>query len=318
MKPTILVTGGSGFVGRRLGLRLRDDYKIFLGARNQLQNSLAGQYSGCASLALDVSNVESIRDAVVETKPDIIIHAGATKYVDLGERQPLECIDVNVTGSANVARVAMEQGVGVVLGMSTDKATPPIRNTYGMTKSLMERMFCALDGQSDTKFLCTRFGNIAWSSGSVFPVWERMQRETGLIGTTGPEMRRFFFTGDDAVDVVHNAFTHADELRGSILGRRMKAALIRDILDVWVEERGGTWERIEGRPGERDDEYLIGEAELPYSREVEFDGVVHYVLSPNQLQDHPLPVGLTSANAEPLTRDEIAELITSPSEPRAK
>jgi FlaA1/EpsC-like NDP-sugar epimerase len=312
MKRTILVTGGSGFVGRRLGQRLRDEYNVVLCARNQLQNMLAQRYSGCPCIAVDVSRIESVQDAVVETKPDIIIHAAATKYVDLGERQPLECIDVNVLGSENVARVAMERKVPIVVGMSTDKATPPIRNTYGMTKSLMERLFCGLDGQSGTQFLCTRFGNVAWSSGSVFPVWERMQKETGAIGTTGPDMRRFFFTVDEAVDVVHAAFTHTDELHGCVLGRRMKAALIRDILDLWVKHRGGSWHQIEGRPGERDDEYLIGDTELPYAREAEFNGVAHYVLSPRQRQLHPLALGLTSANAERLTAAEIGEMITNP------
>ncbi len=312
MKPTILVTGGSGFVGRHLGLRLRDEYRVVLCARNQHQNLLSERYSGCASIPVDVSRIESIRDAVVETRPDVIIHAAATKYVDLGERQPLECIDVNVRGSENVARVAMERRVPIVLGMSTDKATPPIRNTYGMTKSLMERMFCTLDGQSDTTFLCTRFGNIAWSSGSVFPVWERMQKETGVIGTTGPDMRRFFFTVDEAVNVVHAAFTHAEELHGCILGRRMKAALIRDVLELWVKHRGGEWRQIEGRPGERDDEYLIGDVELAYAREAEFNGVPHYVISFHQRQERPLPLGLTSANAERLSTEEIVEMITGP------
>ena len=65
MKRTILVTGGSGFVGRRLGLRLRDKYRIFLCARNQLQNMLAERYSGCPSLPVDVARIESIHDAVV-------------------------------------------------------------------------------------------------------------------------------------------------------------------------------------------------------------------------------------------------------------
>lgn len=312
MKPTILVTGGSGFVGRRLGWRLREEYNVVLCARNQLQNMLAERTSGCPCIPVDVSRIESIHDAVVETKPDIIIHAAATKYVDLGERQPLECIDVNVLGSQNVAQVAMERGVRVVVGMSTDKATAPIRNTYGMTKSMMERLFCSLDGQSRTKFLCTRFGNVAWSSGSVFPVWERMQKDDGVIGTSGPDMRRFFFTVDEAVDVVQAAFLHADELHGSILGRRMKAALMRDLLDVWIEQRGGEWRLIEGRPGERDDEYLIGDVELPFSRQATYNSVDCYVLSPGERQQNPLTERFTSANAERLTRDEMINLITHP------
>lgn len=314
MKPTVLITGGSGFLGRRLGLRLRERYNVVLAARNQHQNTLAGKFSGCATIPVDVARYESIRDAVIETRPDIIVHAAATKYVDLGEKHPLECIDVNVLGSENVAKIAIERKVPVVVGISTDKATPPIRNTYGMTKAVMERLFIGLDGQTSTKFLCTRFGNIAWSVGSVFPVWLRMQEDTGVIGTTGPDMRRFFFTVAEAASVVENAMENADELHGSILGRRMKSAMVRDILDQWVKHRGGTWKHIEGRPGERDDEYLIGDLELPFTREVSFKGVPHYAISFKERQPNPPSVALTSANAERLTTEEIVDMITKSAE----
>lgn len=311
MKSTVLITGGSGFLGRRLALALREDYRVFLAGRNQHQNTVAAKFSGCSALGVDVARYDSIRDAVVETKPDIIVHAAATKYVDLGERQPLECIDINVTGSLNVARIAIEREIPLVVGISTDKATPPIRNTYGMTKAVMERVFCGLDGTSKTKFVCTRFGNIAWSVGSVFPTWMRMQEDSGgVIGTTGPEMRRFFFTVDEAVRVVQHAIGHADELHGCILGRRMKAALIRDILEQWVAHRGGSWQHIEGRPGERDDEYLIGDLELPYTRETVYEGIPHYAISFNQIQANPPSQALTSANAERLTAPEIVDMIT--------
>src|SRR5262249_33157336 len=123
----------------------------------------------------------------------------ATKFVDLAEKLPLECVDVNVLGSENVARVSMEYEVQTVIGISTDKATPPVRNTYGLTKALMERVFCGLDGKTKTRFLCVRYGNVAWSTGSVLPIWKKMHEETGVIGTTGPDMRRFFFTVDEAV-----------------------------------------------------------------------------------------------------------------------
>jgi FlaA1/EpsC-like NDP-sugar epimerase len=95
----------------------------------------------------------------------------------------MEAIDINVIGSQHVARVAMELGVETVIGISTDKASPPVRNTYALTKALMERMFCSLNGKTATKFVCVRFGNLAWSTGSVLPIWKRMIDQSGVIGT---------------------------------------------------------------------------------------------------------------------------------------
>src|SRR5262249_12830766 len=180
--------------GKRLGLALRDRSRVVLAGRNNKQNMLAQRFSGCEVLPLDVANIESVRDVVTEVKPQLVIHAAATKFVDLAERQPMECVDVNVTGSQNVARVAVEKNVETVDGISTDKASPPIRNTYGLSKALMERLFCSMNGKTETRFACVRYGNVAWSTGSVLPIWKKMHEETGVIGTTGPEMRRFFFT----------------------------------------------------------------------------------------------------------------------------
>ncbi len=312
MKATILITGGSGFLGKRLALSFKDTYRVVLCARNHLQNMLAENFTGCRALPVDVTRIESVRDAVVEVRPDVIIHAAATKFVDLSEHQPFECVDVNVLGSENVARVALERDVGTVIGISTDKATPPVRNTYGLTKALMERVFCSLNGKARTKFLCVRFGNIAWASGSVFQLWKRMHDEGSVIGTTGPDMRRFFFTVDEAVGLVRTALDRADELQGSLLSRKMKAAKIRDILALWVKHRGGDWREIAGRPGERTDEYLIGDLELPYAREVSFGGMTHYIIAFNERQPMPLAHGLSSANTDQLSEDEILHMINNP------
>src|SRR5262249_10626782 len=152
----------------------------------------------CTVLPLDVSNIESVRDVLAETSPDVVVHAAATKYVDLSERQPMECLDVNVIGSQNVARVCIEKKVQTVIGMSTDKSAPPVGNTYGLTKALMERMLCAMNGKTETNFACVRHGNIAWSTGSVFPIWKRMHDTAGVIQSTGPDMTRYFSTVEEA------------------------------------------------------------------------------------------------------------------------
>jgi FlaA1/EpsC-like NDP-sugar epimerase len=314
MKKTLLITGGTGFLGRRLGSTLREQYDIVLAGRNNKQNMTAGQTTGCKVMPLDVASVESVRDVFIETKPDIVVHAAATKFVDLSEKFPMECVDVNVVGSQNVARVAVERNVGSVIGISTDKAAPPVRNTYGLSKALMERMYCSMNSKADTRFACVRYGNVAWSTGSVLPIWKKMHEDTGVIRSTGPGMRRFFFTVDEAVALVRTAIENIDSLAGKVLGRMMKAAQISDLLNTWIEAKGGRWETMEGRPGERDDEFLIGDLELPYTREATFGDVKHFIISFNEKAPKALEVGLSSANTERLSKAEMLHLINSPAE----
>jgi UDP-N-acetylglucosamine 4,6-dehydratase len=313
LKQTALITGGTGFLGKRLGLALTDHYRVVLTGRNNKHNMDAQQFTGCTTLPMDVTNIESIRDVFTEVRPDIVVHAAATKYVDLSELQPMECIDVNVLGSQNVARVCVEKGISSVIGMSTDKTAPPVANTYGLTKALMERLFCAMNAKTKTtRFACVRHGNIAWSTGSVFPIWKRMHDSTGVIGSTGPDMTRYFSTVDEAVALVITAIEQVEQVQGTVLLRKMKAARIRDFLEVYIKHKGGRWEQIEGRPGERPHEYLIGEPELPHTREVEFGSVPHFIIKFNEPAARPLPAPFCSADAPRLTEAEMLDIINHP------
>ena len=307
---TILITGGSGFLGRNLALKLKRKYNVHLASRNNKNNNYAGKVTGCPTLPLDVSSTESVRDVVTEVKPDIIIHAAATKFVDLSEKYPMETVDINILGSQNEARVAIEKGVGLVVGISTDKACPPVRNIYGLSKAAMEKIFCLMDGKTDTKFTCVRYGNVAWSTGSVLPIWKNMFEETNVLRSAGPEMRRFFFTVDHAVELVVNAIKNEDATRGKILSRAMKAAQMSDVLETWTKHLGGSWERMEGRQGERDDEFLVGETERDYCEEVEINGIKHYLISPNKKSGKHVDIFHTGI-AERLTETEILELINA-------
>lgn len=312
MSKRILITGGTGFLGRQLGKTLNANHEVILTGRNNSQNAFAKQFTGCEVMPLDITNIESVRDVLTEAKPDILIHAAATKYVDLSEKYPMECLDVNILGSQNVVRVAVEKGIETVIGMSTDKSAPPVANTYGLTKALMERLFCAMNGKTDTKFACVRHGNIAWSTGSFLPIWKKMHEETGLIGSTGPEMTRYLSTVDEAVELVVTAFENIAEVQGAVLSREMKAVKIRNILETWIKEKGGRWEQIEGRPGERQHEYLMGEPELINTEKVIYDDVLHYLTRFNKIVDEPLSDVRCSADAEHLSEAEMLAIINNP------
>lgn len=312
LNKKILITGGTGFLGKRLGSKLSKHNNVLLTGRNNKQNLSAKKITNCAVAPMDISNIESVRDIFVEFKPDIVIHAAATKFVDLAEKYSMECVDVNVLGSQNVARVAIDKGVETVIGISTDKASPPVRNIYGLSKALMERMFCSLDASTSTNFACVRYGNVAWSTGSVLPIWKKMHEETGVIGTTGPEMRRFFFTVDEAVSLVLTALEKIDDIHGKVLSRKMKATQIEDILKIWTKHKGGKYGNIQSRPGERIDEYLIGELELPFTEEIEIKNIIHYLISFNEKVKNSVKTGLSSANTDKLTEEEILNIIQNP------
>ena len=105
----ILITGGNGFLGKRLGKALKSKgHEVILASRNNKQNLTSKEFTGCDFYPLDITNIESIRDAVLDFQPNVVIHAAATKFVDLAEKIPNEAIDINVIGSQNIARVAIE------------------------------------------------------------------------------------------------------------------------------------------------------------------------------------------------------------------
>jgi UDP-N-acetylglucosamine 4,6-dehydratase len=314
-----LISGGSGFLGTRLALALKATHQVFLADKNEEQNRVAERITECPALPMDIADIKSVRGAFLEARPDLIIHAAALKFVDLAEKNPLLCADVNVIGSQNLARVAMERDCGLVVGISSNRAAPPTDDTYGLTKAILERMCCSLNSKTQTKFACVRLGNIAWSTGSVLPTWKRMLDESSVIKTTGPNSRRFFFGVDDAVKLVMTCIDHIDEFQGKVLARRLKQARVKDLLEKFIELRGGRWEQVDPRPGERLEETLIGELELPYCQEKQLNGAIHYSLCFNEKAAKPLAEAVSTANVEPLTTEEIVRLIKQqPELPAAK
>ena len=305
----ILITGGTGYLGRNLALFYRKKYKVFLGARNNKQNFLINKITNCEVIPLDVSNISSVNDSLNYVKPDIVIHAAATKFVDLSEKFPFECIDTNIVGSTNIARACLNKKVPTVIGVSTDKASPPIKNIYGLSKSCMERLFCSSEPYGKTKFVCVRYGNVTWSTGSVLPIWKQMLKKDGLILTTGPNMRRFFFSVDQAVSLVDQALKLKDKLNGKILSAEMKSAKMIDILKTWIKKFGGKYKVINTRKGDRLDEYLIGEDELRYTQELIIKNRKYYVINFNKLAKKPLKKIVSSANAKKLSQSEIEKII---------
>jgi len=208
----------------------------------------------------DVRDYSSVLTAVREA--DVVFNAAALKQVPTCEYFPFEAVRTNVIGAQNLVRAIREAQtpVELVVGVSTDKACKPV-NVMGMTKALQERIFINANlGQSQTTFICVRYGNVISSRGSVVPLFLDQIRKGGPITITMREMTRFLLTLDGAVDTIFAAVRAGQP--GEIVVPKLPAARVTDIAYALVDGRDIGIEYIGIRPGEKIHEVLVSEEEV--------------------------------------------------------
>ena len=137
--------------------------------------------------------------------PSILYHAAAYKHVPMMESSLLEAAHNNILGTAAVATVAAEHGLDDFVMISSDKAVRPT-NIMGLTKRVAEHLVGSLQN-GGTRFVSVRFGNVLGSNGSVIPIFKKQIAAGGPVTVTHPEMRRFFMTIPEAVQLVLQAST---------------------------------------------------------------------------------------------------------------
>jgi UDP-N-acetylglucosamine 4,6-dehydratase len=202
-----LVTGGTGSFGRvfiPIVLRQNSERVVAL-ARHEKEmhdlEQLVGGHPNFRAYLGDVRDPDRLEMAMQDI--DTVIHGAALKRIEQCERDPIEAIKTNVSGSVNVITAALRTHVNRAVLLSTDKASGPI-NLYGATKLCAERAFIAANNLAAgrCKFSVARYGNIAGSRGSVIPIW-REKIAAGLpITVRGPDCTRYFMHIHESVELV--------------------------------------------------------------------------------------------------------------------
>jgi len=278
---TILITGGTGSLGKTLVRRLLTNEigrprKIIVFSRDeakQHQMRLAYQNRTVATDEVIYHNFEElvefrigdVRDfhSVASTvkDADIVFNAAALKQVPSCEYFPFEAVQTNVAGPENIVRAIREHRLPVqtVVGVSTDKACKPV-NVMGMTKALQERVFLSANlSCPDTRFICVRYGNVLASRGSVIPLFHEQIRAGGPITITTQDMTRFLLSLDDAVNVIFGAVRGAH--RGETYIPMVPSAKVTDIAAILIGDRKLPIKVTGIRPGEKVHEILVSEEE---------------------------------------------------------
>ncbi len=210
---TVLVTGAGGSIGSELCRQLyslQPARLILVGHGEnpvfEILNELRRTPSETEVVPViaDVRMEQRVREIFARYRPHAVFHAAAHKHVPLMEDNPVEAVTNNVLGTRNVVEAAVQYAAQHFVLISTDKAVRPT-NVMGATKRLAEYVVQNAARRHGVNFVAVRFGNVLGSQGSVVPIFMRQIRDGGPVTVTHPEMRRYFMTIPEAVQLVLQA-----------------------------------------------------------------------------------------------------------------
>ena len=214
----VLVTGAGGSIGSELCRQIAQYRPATLILFERYENGLYALDLELRRHFPEVTIVPVVGDVTVHDRvmevlqqmdPEIVFHAAAHKHVPLMELNPREAVRNNVFGTKTVAEAALACRVDRFVLISTDKAVNPT-SVMGATKRVAEDLLQSLSHRGQTKFTVVRFGNVLGSNGSVVPLFADQIRRGGPVTVTHPDIKRFFMTIPEAVQLV---------LQASLLGR---------------------------------------------------------------------------------------------------
>jgi FlaA1/EpsC-like NDP-sugar epimerase len=280
----VLVTGAGGSIGSELTRQiaaLGPSHLIIIDSCEfnlySIDLDLEENFSGLARSAhlCDVRDLRRIDKVFAQHKPELVFHAAALKHVPMVELNPCEGVLTNVCGTMNVAEAVRRWGALAMVQISTDKVVNS-PNVMGATKRLAELYCQSLDLECASepcgpRFVTVRFGNVLGSSGSLIPLFKRQLARGGPITVTHPEMKRFFMTMREAVELTLQASAYALEKKlgsGEIfvldMGEPIKVIdIARRMIRLagFAPDQDVQIEIIGPRPGEKLYEELFDESE---------------------------------------------------------
>ncbi|MFN3648025.1 MAG: polysaccharide biosynthesis protein [Armatimonadota bacterium] len=323
----VLVTGGGGSIGSELCrqvLRCAPSELVIVGHGEnsvfEIQNELLRYVQQTfpddrghtpapmihATIA-DIRFPARIRMTISRFRPDIIFHAAAHKHVPLMEAHPAEAVSNNVLGTKHLLDAALEFGVENFVMISTDKAVNPT-SVMGATKRAAELFVLDAARRSGKPYVAVRFGNVLGSRGSVIHTFKRQIAAGGPVTVSHPEMRRFFMTIPEAVQLVLQASVlgTGGEIFLLDMGEPVKISdLAQDLIRLSGLEVGRDIEVVYSgiRPGEKlyEELFVPGETYRPTCHEK-----ILIATNSSSFVPKALPATLDSLRAAVSANDDVA------------
>jgi len=125
-KLKILVTGSTGFKGSWLcfwlnlleakivGVSLKPEKGSIIFKKLKIEKKIKQYY-------VDITNFEKLNKIIIKENPDLIFHLAAQSIVSQSYENPLETINSNIIGSANILETVRKNNIKNLVYISSDK-----------------------------------------------------------------------------------------------------------------------------------------------------------------------------------------------------
>ena len=288
--PTVVVTGGAGFIGSHLAERfLREGWTVHV-----IDNLATGKRENLPADAtfheLDIRDAKAA-ELLASIKPDVLAHLAAQMDVRRSVEDPMYDASVNVIGSLNLleavrrqsprTRVVFASTGGALYG---DNTTPPNvedfkkdpESPYAITKLSVELYLAYYGRVHGLDAVAMRFGNVYGprqdphgEAGVVAIFCGRILQGKALtIFGDGQQTRDYVYVGDVAEALWYAATKPLPPIglldaRGFNVGTGIGTSVV-DMANILLEEAGTkvALEFAPKRPGEAQESFLdVGKAE---------------------------------------------------------
>ncbi len=210
---SICITGAGGSIGSELARQIiklkprtivlfeKNEHSLYL--INQELLNLVNYKIEIIPILGDCIDYLLVKEVFNKYHIQITFHAAAYKHVPLVELNPMQGIKNNILSTRNLCQVARETNIKNLILISTDKAVRPT-NIMGVSKRISELIFQSFAASENyrTIYSMVRFGNVLESSGSVVPLFKKQIKNGGPLTLTHPDVKRYFMTIPEAVELV--------------------------------------------------------------------------------------------------------------------
>ena len=261
----MLVTGGAGFVGTNLIIRLMKDGHEVVSVDNYSTGKKENHQEGCQYHDFDLSSPHTLGIYVDhgsyphwrDEKYDVIFHIGALARIQPSLRNPYKSIFNNFVSSLNIFEYARRNNIKVVYAGSSTFHHGLYSSPYAWSKYSGEELCKLYSSVYDLSTAICRFYNVYGpyqledgDYSTVLGIFEKQYREgKPLTITADGEQRRDFTYIDDIVDGLVKCSEHNFKAEFFELGKGVNYS-INEIADMFGEDYPR--EYIPARKGEYD------------------------------------------------------------------